>query len=195
MTQPATVAQKDLGPAGVKKPAGLKAAKRTFKQRIADGFKATPGPVKAAAVAGTGVLVLFGLPALIPVGVGAAAVGGYYAYKKRKYSMCMTPERIKVYEHAIATLKDSKKIRILADEFEKAGCLKEAAHLRKRAALRDRTPAEKKADQARYRKAMADTDCKRIELEVAYFESLGADGSAKNLRSRLAALKCVQVKK
>lgn len=184
-------AQKDLGPAGPKKPTPLKAPpKKGLRARL----MALPSGVKVAAAAGAGALLVFGSPAVIPVGIGSAALGGWYALKGKigKYSRAMTPERIKIYEAAISTLKDTKKLRALADEFERAGCLKEAEHLRKRAALRDRTPVQKKADQARYRKAMADTDPKRVEAEAVYFEGLGADGTAKNLRTRVAALRAVQ---
>lgn len=189
MAQPAATAsakpQKDLGPATTK-PAT--AAKKKLLEQVRDA----PTGVKIGTAIGLGSLLVFGLPALVPVAVGGAAVGGWYAVRRRRWSKCMTPERVKVYQQAITSLKDPKKLRLLADEFERAGCLPEAEHLRKRAALRDRKPEEKKADQARYKRAMADTDVKRIEVDVAYFESIGADGSAKNLRTRIDALKAVK---
>lgn len=186
------MAQKDIGPAGpAKKPTPLKS---TGAKGLKARLKALPIGAKVGAIAGAGALLLFGSPAVIPVGIGGAALGGWYALKGKisRYSPAMTPERIKIYEAAIETLKDQKKLRALADEFERNGCKKEAEHLRKRAALRDRTPEEKKADQARYRKAMADTDPRRVEQEAAYFAGLGADGTAKNLRTRAAALRAVK---
>lgn len=182
---PATKPQKDLGPPATK-PAT--AVHRGLRDRIRDA----PIGAKVGTAVGLGALLVFGLPALIPVAVGGVGLTGYYVVRRRAWSKCMTPERIKVYQQAISTLKDPKKLRLLADEFERAGCVKEAEHLRKRAALRDRSPEEKKADQARYKRAMGDTDVKRIEADVAYFESIGADGSAKNLRTRIEALRAVQ---
>lgn len=179
--------QKDLGEKQPPKPKTLSQPKRSLVDRV----KQSPLGVKIGSVAGLGALVLFGVPALIPVAIGGAGLGGFYFYKKRKYSQAMTPERIKVYEQALSSLKDAAKLRVLADEFEKAGCVKEATHLRKRASLRDRPPAEKKADQDRYKRAMADTSSERVMKEATYFEGVGADGAAKNLRTKADALKTV----
>lgn len=181
---------RDLGPAGV---AGIVKAMKAKGQKVGilKRVKNVPLPAKVGAGLGVGALIVFGTAALVPIGIGAAGLGGYYALKARKYSHSMTPERIKVYEQAIGTLKDPAKLRSLADEFEKAGCAKEAEHLRKRAALRERSPEEKSADQQRYRQAMANTDRKQVEAEASYFQSIGADGAAKNLRTRAEALKAV----
>ena len=147
-----------------------------------------PTVVKVGAAGAAAVLLVVGASALVPVGVGAAAFGGWQLYRGR----CrMTPERRRVYAQAIWTLKDPKKLRALADEFEKAGCKKEAEHLRKRAALRERSPEEQKAERSRYRRAMAYTDLRAVEAEAARFESTGADGAAKNLRTRAEALRAV----
>jgi hypothetical protein len=181
------VQQRDLGRSSV----SYKKLFLTKKRRIGDKLKNLPKGAKIGITAGVVALAVVGSPAVVPVGLGLASLAGYYAVKKRKYSSAMTPERIKIYEQAIATLKDPKKLRLLADEFEKVGATKEAEHLRKRAALRERSPAEKKADQKRYREAMASTDIKKIESEAAYFESIAADGAAKNLRTRASALKAV----
>lgn len=188
MAQAQQAAGKDLGPAGVvaKKLMGAK------KLKFVDRVKTLPLGAKIGAAASAGALLVFGWPALVPVGLSAAGLTGWYAVKGRKHSVCMTPERIKVYEQAISKLKDAKKLRVLADEFEKAGCIKEAEHLRKRAALREESPAEQKARRQRYRKAMASSDMKLIEAEAVHFESIGADGAAKNLRTRLTALKAVK---
>lgn len=184
MAQEQTVKQKDLGEPGVKAQVQSRA------KSLAGRVKGLP-LAKIGAVSGAGVLAVFlGIP-LVPVALAATGVGGYYLYKSRKYSLAMTPERIKVYEQALATLKDQKKLRVLADEFEKAGCVREAEHLRKRAALRDRSPAEKKVDNDRYKRAMSDTNSARVLKEVDYFESIGADGAAKNLRTKADALKAV----
>lgn len=177
--------QRDLGEAGVQKP------KKSVKTTIVERVKRAPVGAKIGTVAGVGALALFGLPALIPVAVGVASLGGFYLYKQRKYSLAMTPERIKVYEQALSSLKDPSKLRVLADEFEKAGCVKEAEHLRKRAALRELSPAEKKVNQNRYRAAMAAMKSSQIHGEADYFEAIGADGAAKNLRMKAQALRAV----
>ncbi len=176
--------QRDLGEAGVQKP-------KPTKTTIAERLKRTPIGMKIGTVAGIGALAVFGIPALVPVAVGAASLGGFYLYKQRKYSLAMTPERIKVYEQALSSLKDQTKLRVLADEFEKAGCVKEAQHLRKRAALRDLSPAEKKVNSNRYKAAMAAMKSSQVHGEADYFEEIGADGAAKNLRMKAQALRAV----
>jgi len=143
---------------------------------------------KIATGVGVGALLLFGVPALVPVAVSVAGVAGWQAYKRRK---CMTPERRKIYEQALASLKDPKKLRTLADEFEKGGCVAEAEHLRRRAKLRERSPEEAKADRLRYREAMKSKDASHVGREASYFSQIGADASAANLRTRMTALKAV----
>lgn len=177
--------QRDLGENVAAKK--LSKPKLSIMQRV----KKSPTGAKVGTALGLGALAVFGMPALIPVAVGAASLGGFYLYKSRKYSLAMTPERIKVYETALSSLKDPAKLRTLADEFEKAGCHKEAEHLRKRAALRERSPAEKKADQNRYRRAMAAIKSSQIHGEADYFESIGADGAARHLRTKAEALRAV----
>jgi hypothetical protein len=175
--------QKELGEKRLRVPRGLKVG-------IVQRLRGTP-LAKIGAVSGLGALaVLVGFP-LVPVALAATGVGGYYLYKSRKYSLAMTPERIKVYEEALRTLKDPKKIRALADEFEKAGCVREAEHLRKRAALRERSPAEQKADRDRYKRAMGAVSSSKVSGEADYFQGIGADGAAENLRTKAEALRAV----
>lgn len=160
----------------------------TKKLTLAERWKASPGWVKIA-TPGAAVLVVFGLPI---VGLGVGSVAAYQLFRKRgteKYSECMTPERIKIYELAIATLKDSRKLRVLADEFEKQGCKAEAEHLRKRAALRDLPAEQKAANKKLYKQAMASKNVGAIAKIAAKFESLGADGAAEHLRLREKSLR------
>ncbi len=176
---------KDLGEPGVKSQAKEKA--KTILE------KAKRLPLKKLGVVsgiGAAAVVLLGAP-LVPVALAATGVGGYYLYKSRKYSLAMTPERIKVYEQALSSLKDAKKLRVLADEFEKAGCVREAEHLRKRASLQELSPEEKKANKSRYRSAMAVADSSKVLSEADYFQGIGADGAAKNLKTRAEALRAV----
>lgn len=177
--------KKDLGEPGIKAQAKTKA------KSLLERAKTLPLK-KLGAVSGLGIaaVVVLGAP-LLPVALAASGVGGYYLYKSRKYSLAMTPERIKVYEQALSSLKDAKKLRVLADEFEKAGCAREAEHLRKRAALRELSPEEKKVNQNRYRAAMALASSAKVAAEADHFQGIGADGAAKNLRTRAEALRSV----
>lgn len=176
---------KDLGEPGVKSRVQEKA------KSIWARAKGLPlGKIGAATGLGVVAVAFLGAP-LVPVALAATGVGGYYVYKSRKYSHAMTPERIKVYEQALSSLKDAKKLRVLADEFEKAGCAREAEHLRKRASLQELSPEEKKANKNRYRAAMAVADSSKVLSEADYFQGIGADGAAKNLRTRADALRAV----
>ncbi len=176
---------KDLGEPGVKSRVQEKA------KSLWGRAKSLP-LAKIGATTGIGVaaVALLGAP-LIPVALAATGVSGYYLYKSRKYSHAMTPERIKVYEQALSSLKDAKKLRVLADEFEKVGCVREATHLRKRASLQELSPEEKKVNKNRYRSAMAVADSSKVTSEADYFQGIGADGAAKNLRTRAEALRAV----
>ncbi|MCF1193211.1 hypothetical protein LRR18_16600, partial [Mangrovimonas sp. AS39] len=81
---------KDLGEPGVKSQAKEKA------KTILEKAKRLPLK-KLGAVSSLGIaaVVLLGAP-LVPVALAATGVGGYYLYKSRKYSLAMTPERVKV---------------------------------------------------------------------------------------------------
>jgi len=151
-------------------------------------WEAVPMATRIATGVGAAALLVFGAPVLIPVGLGVGGVAGWQVYKKTR---CMTPERKKVYEQALKELKDPKKLRVLADEFQKVGCVEQAEHLRRRAKLRERTPEEAKADRAKYRAALKGKDAAGIQRLAVYFKGIGADGTAANLMKRVTALKAV----
>lgn len=178
---------------GKVKPKGKKDDKPAKKETIRERIKNAPMLVKVGAGVGTAALVLVGAPAVIPVLVGGAGMTAYYKWFKKpgKYSDCMTAERIKVYEQAIATLKDSRKLRILADEFEKQGCKKEAEHLRKRAALRELPPADKARNKKLYKKGMRSKDPDYVTKAAKHFEDIAADGAARHLRIREKSLRAL----
>jgi hypothetical protein len=152
-----------------------------------------PTGAKIGAGVGAGALLVFGAPAIVPVGIAGAVYGGYKllrtSFGGEGWSSCMTPERVRIYQQAVAELKDPAKLRGLADMFEQTGCAREAEHLRKRARLRDRTPDERRADKARYKAAMSSSDVREIEKAVSYFQGIGADGCVRHLRLRIKALK------
>lgn len=154
-------------------------------------FVATPLPFKLGFGAAATALALAGTAAVIPVAAGLGGLGLWYRYvrKPAKYSACMTPERVKVYEQAIETLKDPKKLRILADEFERAGCAQEAEHLKKRAGLRERSKEEQASDRKLYRDTMQSNDPRKVAEVAEHFKRIGADGAAKHLKIRERTLR------
>jgi len=140
-------------------------------------IKSNPGT--SALGAGAAVALIIGAPVLVPLALAGGAIGVQY-YKKP----CMTAERIKIYNQAINSKLAPEKLRILADEFEKAGCKEQADHLRARAALREAPPAVKAARKEVYKKALASTNPDAIKAVADAFKKIGADGAASHLKIR-----------
>jgi predicted negative regulator of RcsB-dependent stress response len=122
------------------------------------------------------------IPALV------VGLGGLAAWKVWKKKHRMTPERKKVYEAALKSLKDPVKLRELATAFDKENLKEEAELLRKRAALRE-LPADVKAGRRdAFKKGMASKDPTGIETLAKEFEKEGATGAAAALREYAAGL-------
>ncbi|MGH9966571.1 MAG: hypothetical protein ACREBG_01890 [Pyrinomonadaceae bacterium] len=123
---------------------------------------------------------------LIPIAV--VGLGGYawYRAKKRKG---MTPERKKIYDAAMKSLKDPAKLNALADAFEKEGLKNEASQLRKRAKLRGMPDGVKAARRDAFKKCMQSKDPNAIEKCAKAFEKEGATGAATKLRQYAAGLR------
>lgn len=126
---------------------------------------------------------------LIPVGIGLLAGGAYWKHKKRKG---MTPERKKIFEAAMNTLKDPNKLRKLSDAFDKEGLKNEATLLRKKALLRE-LPEDKKVARRKALKAglkvSSPADVHKVEKLANAFHNEGALGAAQRLREHVAAVK------
>lgn len=189
------------GLAGKKPPTGLGkkpdvVASKAEEKKLSlwERIKGSAGNKKLGTAAGVGAVaaLVIGAPVLVPVALAGGGILLYkYKGKDQKYSPCMTVERIKIYEQALATLKDQDKLRKLADEFEKAGCLKEADHLRKRATLRDLPPDVKQRNRSIFKKALKSTNPDAVSDVAGEFEKMGADGVAYNLRLREQTLRAM----
>ncbi len=123
---------------------------------------------------------------LIPLAV--VGLGGLAIWRTRK-PHGMTPERKRIYEAALRTLKDPAKLRTLADAFEKEGLKEEAVMLRKRANLREMPAGVRAKRQEAFGKAMASKDPHKVEAVANAFHKEGATGAAANLRKYAAALR------
>lgn len=125
---------------------------------------------------------MFVIPAIL------LGLGGLATWKVVKRKTGMTPERKKVYDAALTSLKDSEKLRTLALEFRKAGLKDEAVMLEKRAALRDLPTDVKLERREAFKKGMKSQD-KAAVLQLAdAFEKEGATGAAAALRDYAAGL-------
>jgi len=125
---------------------------------------------------------------MIPLLPLAAALGGL-AWWRARAKKGMTPERQKVYEAALASLKDPDALRKLADAFQKEGLAPQAELLRKRAALRE-LPAEVKTQRRdALRKGLQSKNVEGVEKLAAAFAKEGASGAAASLKQYAAGLK------
>lgn len=158
---------------------------------LASRFRSAPNGVKVGIGLGLAAVTFVGAPAILPVAAAGVGYGAYRAARNKwgKTSCEMTPERRRVYEQALEKLKDPVKLRMLADEFEKAGCRKEADHLRKRAALGEQTPEQTLAARKLYRDALKTKDATKALAAAAYFKKIAADGAARHIEARVRALK------
>lgn len=134
---------------------------------------------------------------MIPILLGLGALGagvGYLRHKRKPKGL--TPERKKVYDEALRSLKEPEKLRKLADVFDKEGLKVEAEMLRKRAALRE-LPAEDKAKRKEaFRKGMRTHDDNgkvqnpdKVEKLAGAFLSQGATGNATALKRHAEGLR------
>ena len=139
--------------------------------------------------AGIGALVGFMLGGPVGAGIGALLGGGLANASPKKPSGEMTPKRKVVYENAMATIKDPKELRDLADVFEKEGLHGQAEMLRKRAGLRELPEATKVARRDAYRRALTSDIPEGIDEVAAAFEEQGAIDAAASLRAHAAAVR------
>jgi len=123
---------------------------------------------------------------LIPVALGGAAL---WAWWRAKHKKGMTPERKKIFEQAMKSLKEPEKLNTLADAFEKEGLKDEATQLRKRAKLRALPPDTQVARREAMKKALASKDPVAVEKVAAAFDKEGATGAAAKLRQYAAGLR------
>ena len=119
------------------------------------------------------------IPVLISSGLGLT-IGAWVTRKKKPVGL--TPERQKIYESALSTLKDPNKLDKLADAFSGEGLNPEADLLRKRAILRRRTPEQRQADTKLFRETLSSKNVIEV-LEIAkQFDERGCTGVAFKLR-------------
>jgi hypothetical protein len=133
-----------------------------------------------------------------PVGAAIGAGIGFLGGKRFGHENAMTPERKRIFEEALRSLKDPIQLRKLADVYESEGLPEEADLLRKRAMLRE-LPADQKAERKKaFREAMkvgkdgsevTPEKIQTIEKLAAAFYSQGATGNAAALRQHAAGLK------
>lgn len=120
---------------------------------------------------------------LIPV-LAASALGlttGLIVTRKKK-PKGLTPERQKIYEAALTSLKDPNGLDKLADAFGKEDLHDEANLLRKRAILRRRTPAEKQADTKIFKDALSSKNSQEVMRVANELEEKGCTGAAYRLK-------------
>lgn len=119
---------------------------------------------------------------LIPVGVGVLAGAAAWAKFGRESASKMTPERQRIFDAAIRSLKDPAALDKLGNAFKDNGLHEEGELLLKRAALRRLPKEQKEANRQRFKHALASKNPKEV-LEIAEeFESRGATGAALELR-------------
>ncbi len=168
-------------------PASTGLAKLTPKS-----FAALPKEKKTMLGLGLGAGILYGIGAPILLPLTAAGGVAYLYWKNRTHpSVAMTPERQKVYEAALKDLRDSAKLRTLAEAFEKEGLAKEADMLRKRAALYELPKETQVARRQVFKAALKSPNVHGVEAVADAFEGEGATGAAEALRIHAAALRSV----
>lgn len=125
---------------------------------------------------------------LIPVIVGA--VSGCFAavFRTRQKKMEMTPERQRIYDAALTSLKDPEKMRTIASAFRKGGLTEQASMLEKRAALKELSPEVREKRRGIIKQALAHTDPVVVRKVAAAFDEVGSTGAAATLRRYAAGL-------
>jgi hypothetical protein len=120
---------------------------------------------------------------MIPVILGALAVGtGVAVYRKHKKG-AMTPQRKQVFEAAVKSLKDPVKLRTLADSFEKEGLKAEAVILRKRANIFSASPEVVAQKKAVFKAAMKSSKPEAVSKVAQEFHKQGHFEVANQLRN------------
>ncbi len=123
---------------------------------------------------------------LIPILI--AGMTGAAWYKVRNKGK-LTPERKAVFDCAMNELRDSPKLRDLADTFEKEGLPYEASLLRKKANIRDLPPEVTKARNQAFKDGMNSTNYHGVMELAKAFHNEGAIGAAENLRMHAEVLR------
>ena len=124
---------------------------------------------------------------VLPVIVASAGGLAWWKVKKQKYGK-MTPERKKLFEEALRSMKDPAKLRELANVFQNYGLKAEAKELRKRAALRDAPADVKKKRAEAFQKGLNSTDPQKVSKLADAFHKVGAYGAADKLRKYASGL-------
>jgi hypothetical protein len=136
----------------------------------------------------------FGLP-LIPTLVvsGLAALGIRKARARKSVSDFgqATNFRKVSFATALDELKDTDKLRELADSYERSGLPHEADLLRKRAALRERPRAVQEQHKNIFRQGLNCADPIKVRDLANRFRALGATGMAKELDAHADGLEAL----
>ena len=125
---------------------------------------------------------------ILPVVVVAGIVGAAVRSRKGPRSG-MTPERRAVFERALHSLPDPGQLQTLAAVYEKEGLTKEADLLRKRAALKLRSPETKRAHADAFRTALKSENPDAVERLAGAYHQMGATGTAARLARHARALR------
>lgn len=124
---------------------------------------------------------------LLPIGIAALVGGAAWVVSKRKQPV-MTAERAIIYTTALQTMKNPADMRELAATFAGEGLSAHADMLNKRAALKELSPAVKKARSEAFRKAMKSQDPEAVFALANTYDEIGATGSADALRKYASGL-------
>jgi len=111
------------------------------------------------------------------------------AWRKAGQKGQWNPKREEMFQAAMNKLRDPEKLIKLADLLEKDGHHAKAYVMRKRAALRKQTDAQKAQRKEAYEKGMKSEKIDAILALAKAFEDLTATGAAKNLRERATYLR------
>jgi len=128
---------------------------------------------------------------LLPVAIGSLACAAYAVNKGRQpkpISAEAAANRTMIFDTALNTCKDSDKLRILAEAFNKEGARAEALMLCKRAELIDAPPEMKAARREALSKGLASTNKDGVLRLADAFEELGATAAAAKLREHAATI-------
>jgi hypothetical protein len=125
---------------------------------------------------------------LLPIAIVTTVIYAVRKASKRKSTAGMTATRMRIYQSALVTLKDSEKLRRLAQVFEDEGCVAEARVLRQRAALRDLPKETKIQRRLVFSRAIRSSNVDAVRKVAAAFAGEGAVGAAANLRRHAESL-------